>query len=905
MGWKLNGLAFLFALWALNTGALVIGIPILLYLFYGLWSNRQARPAGTGSSRWMTYLGVFLLVLSLVAVMEQGTYSPVVFGGAGIVLLALAVFPQAVHNLADDVAGPASELFGKMSGREERKDSPCIELTQIPLDHADGKKADPREKLLRFQRLALVLAESGEKVQLRIDFSAGRGRVLFRLVSRSQDERTTALLQAVKSQLPEFRPELSVYREEDAYTVPVEGVPEPSVDPLGPLAKYFLENKLEGSYAVTISPAWVNPLSRWSAGWSQRRLAESSGFQHYDHDRATTSVDHGKQVELQDAVKGMDRLLARRPVRVAVQVSAKEEAVAVQAAGILAGTLSSHDRFGGLKVRRAQAPGKFAWQRSVLTTPPEAAPYLWLPQSSLGMKVAPSAEFQAPEAAEGEVSLGEVVSLSGRTGRQARIGLDQLAKHVFVTGTTGSGKSTSCFGLLVQLDGLGVPFLVVEPVKADYRRLLRHIPGLQVFTVGDEGTAPFRLNIFEPPAGVKVQAHLENLVAVWNASFVTYSPVQYVVPRVFAETYRARGWDLATDRRGQPITIDDVREQVRKVVRVLGYEPKVTMDIEAAINVRLDGLSTGSKGRLFGAPASTSLQEIMTKPTVVELKEIRNDEEKAFVASLLLMNLAGFVQARGASRSLRHFTLVEEAHRLLPNVSTQKGDPEATDPRRMVVEQFGNMLAELRAYGEGLAVVEQIPTKILPDAIKNTATKVVHRVATLDDRRVMAGAMNATKEQATVLTALKPGEAVVSVEGHPVPFRVDVEDVAVKIGLPEETTDEEVRERMAEHFLSYTVPRDGPKPAEERMRDMVDSESLRDGFLRAYRVWYRQGRVEPLASFLLLAARSFAPDRAGTVEAAVKILSMATSYYLPFDAEQRAKFPMLFRRELEKGMAVG
>ena len=532
--------------------------------------------------------------------------------------------------------------------------------------------------------------------------------------------------------------------------------------------------------------------------------------------------------------------------------------------------------------------------------PAEAAPYLWLPQVSMGMKVTPSAEFQAPPRSEGEIVLGEAVGLSGRTGQKVRIPLAQLAKHVFVTGMTGSGKTTSCLGLLLQLNDLGVPFLVVEPVKSEYRSLMSAIEELQVFTVGDEGTAPLRLNIFEPPPGVKVQAHLENLTAVWNASFVTYSPVQYVIPRVFAETYKACGWDLASDRRGRPIAFDDVAEQVRRVVRGLGYEPKTTMDIEAAISVRLNGLAMGSKGKLFGATTSTPIEALMNGPTVVELKDLQDDEEKAFAAALLLMNVAEYVQAKGPTGHLKHFTLVEEAHRLLPNVSTERGDPEAADPRRKVVEQFGNMLAELRAYGEGLGVVEQIPTKILPDAIKNTATKVVHRVPDASDRKVMAGAMNATKEQAAVFTALRPGEAVVSIEGHPVPVRVVVEDAISKTGARVgQASDWDVKRHMAVFYLRNPLPKERTDARDSRVRKLVEEEGFRKEFVRTYRIWLKTGDVAPLREFVIQSAQGLAMGPSEVLFLAGGVLSLATAYYLPFDAERRRTFPRLFMKEVE------
>jgi DNA helicase HerA-like ATPase len=742
-------------------------------------------------------------------------------------------------------------------------------------------------------------------VEFRLVFSQGTGRNTFSVLGRDAKERLGGLLQVVGSQLPEFGAEPA---EEGltmgSFWVPVLGVPEASVDPVGPLAKFFIENRLDGQYSITISPAHIDPFSRFLARRRQRALARDSAVQRHDEDTTSTELDHPKQVELEESVKLLERLSGRRPVRVAVLVSAEEKAVAERAARVLAGTVSSQGSISGLKVGRPRAGGWPRLRPSTLILPSEAATYLWLPQMSIGLKISPSAEFQLPPPMEGEIVLGEVVSFSGRNGQQVRVSLDQLAKHVFVTGMTGSGKTTSCFGLLLQLHRHGVPFLVIEPVKSEYRSLLAAIPDLHVFTIGDEETAPFWMNIFEPPPGVKVQAHLENLEAVWNASFVSYAPLPYVVKQVFAETYRSCGWDVRGNVRGRAVTFEDVAKQVERVVRGLGYERDVTMDLEAALKTRLTSLSLGGKGPLFGALSSTPLDAVLSRPTVIELKEIRNDEEKAFVAALLMMNLAAWVETQGWSRHLKHFTLIEEAHRLLPNVSTEKGDPESADPRRRLVEQFADMLAELRAYGEGLAVVEQIPTKILPDAIKNTATKVVHRVPARDDRKAMAGAMNATAQQAGVLTALNPGEAVLSVEGHPVPVRVEVEDVVAKLGVPMgEVSDKDVKRHMAGFYERYPLPRDTGRTVDEKLRELIDTPSFGDTFLQAYHTWLKQGEARPLRDLVVSVARRFTRDQAEVVDFATRILTLAVAFYLPYDADDRARFPELFRKELERSVS--
>ena len=54
------------------------------------------------------------------------------------------------------------------------------------------------------------------------------------------------------------------------------------------------------------------------------------------------------------------------------------------------------------------------------------------------------------------------------------------------------------------------------------------------------------------------------------------------------------------------------------------------------------------------------------------------------------------------------------------------------------MEMFAGLLAEIRAYGEGLIIAEQIPAKLIPDVIKNTAVKIVHRLPAADDRDASA-----------------------------------------------------------------------------------------------------------------------------------------------------------------------
>lgn len=128
-------------------------------------------------------------------------------------------------------------------------------------------------------------------------------------------------------------------------------------------------------------------------------------------------------------------------------------------------------------------------------------------------------------------------------------------------------------------------------------------------------------------------------------------------------------------------------------------------------------------------------------------------------------NVKAALQARVYSlmtkgnKKLSHILMIEEAHRLLKNVA--KGG----NTRAKTLEFFCNLLAEIRTFGQGIIIADQIPTKIAPDTIKNTNLKIVHRTVALEDREAMGRAMNMNEEQIGDLSSLRRGYAAVYAEG--------------------------------------------------------------------------------------------------------------------------------------------
>ena len=116
--------------------------------------------------------------------------------------------------------------------------------------------------------------------------------------------------------------------------------------------------------------------------------------------------------------------------------------------------------------------------------------------------------------------------------------------------------------------------------------------------------------------------------------------------------------------------------------------------------------------------------------------------------------------------------MIEEAHRLLSKV--EYGD---SGSKRTAVETFTDMLAEIRKYGESLIVVDQIPNKLASEVLKNTNTKIIHRLLARDDNDTML----MDDRQKEYLSALEIGQAIVFSEGMSRPLHIQI-DAATDTG---------------------------------------------------------------------------------------------------------------------------
>lgn len=449
--------------------------------------------------------------------------------------------------------------------------------------------------------------------------------------------------------------------------------------------------------------------------------------------------------------------------------------------------------------------------------------YIHLPKREMpGFRIKRSAEFSLanipPKDPVRIIAIGNILDRGVDTGNLYYIDVDAMQKHTIVCGVTGGGKTNTCFYLLGQLWKFKIPFMVCEPAKSEYRHMMlmsETFKGVgQAFSLGDETVSPFRLNPFEIMKGVKVQTHLDALKSVFNASFEMYSPMPQVLEKALNSIYSVRGWDLVQNKcrrlppgvnLGDPDcppeiypTMKDLYEIIEPITESFGYSERIGPDVQAALKARIGSLLIGGKGQMLNTRRSIPMSTLFGKPTVIELKMVSEDSEKSFLMGMIMVFLYEYREALGPHDNLQHVMLIEEAHRLLKNVPTAQSG-ESANPAGKAVEFFTNMLAEIRSYGQGFIIADQIPNKLAPEALKNTNLKIMHRIVAVDDRDSMGGAMNLDDIQKRHVTALGQGRAIVYAEKMEQPYHLAIMfDKTKEVPPPEtpEESDQIVRDAM-------------------------------------------------------------------------------------------------------------
>lgn len=401
----------------------------------------------------------------------------------------------------------------------------------------------------------------------------------------------------------------------------------------------------------------------------------------------------------------------------------------------------------------------------------ELAYSLNFPQKSIpGLPILECTEFgrnivsyDFEEKEEQKIRLGNIFHMNREETVPVELSQDSLSSHVFITGSTGSGKSNTIYQLLAEAKENQIKFLVVEPAKGEYKHIFGRDEDVAVYGTNPQLTPLLKLNPFSFTKETHILEHLDRLIEIFNVCWPMYAAMPAVLKKAVEKSYIDCGWDLmkSVNEFGAIYpTFADVAENIKEIIDSSEYDNENKGAYKGSLLTRIESLTNGINGLIFSQEELSNLQ-LFDSNVIVDLSRVGSSETKSLIMGILVLKLQEYRMSQAdMNSSLRHLTVLEEAHNLLKRTSTEQVS-ESSNLIGKSVEMLANSIAEMRTYGEGFIIADQAPGLLDLSVIRNTNTKIIMRLPDWSDRELVGKSANLNDDQILELARLPKGVAAV------------------------------------------------------------------------------------------------------------------------------------------------
>ena len=373
------------------------------------------------------------------------------------------------------------------------------------------------------------------------------------------------------------------------------------------------------------------------------------------------------------------------------------------------------------------------------------------------------AKFDEEDVTDKMLHLGDIFHMYHKEDVPVNLNQNSLASHVFVTGSTGSGKSNTIYQLLNEGRKNGLKFLVVEPAKGEYKHVFGNHDDVSVYGTNPQLTPLLRLNPFSFPKEIHILEHLDRLVEIFNVCWPMYAAMPAVLKKAVEQSYQDCGWNLleSTNPYGRLYpNFNDIADNIKTIIDSSEYDDENKGAYKGALLTRIESLTNGINGLIFSNDELTN-EHLFDSNVIVDLSRVGSTETKSLLMGILVLKLQEYRMANGdMNAELKHITVLEEAHNLLNRTSTEQM-AESANLLGKSVEMLANAIAEMRTYGEGFIIADQAPGLMDLSVIRNTNTKIIMRLPDFSDRDLVGKSANLNDDQIIELAKLPKGVAAV------------------------------------------------------------------------------------------------------------------------------------------------
>jgi hypothetical protein len=253
-------------------------------------------------------------------------------------------------------------------------------------------------------------------------------------------------------------------------------------------------------------------------------------------------------------------------------------------------------------------------------------------------------------------------------------------------------------------------------------------------------------------------------VAAFNCALSLFNPLPSILEEAIWHLYESKGWseDSFGDADFDLPRVSELPQAVNEIIDSLNYDSEITSNFKGAFRSRFNPFTRGSTRRLFECSRSSpSIKEICGMMSLVELQSLSQQQANLITMFTMISLREHLRDSNTEENKIRLALILEEAHNLVPAVPEQVSDGEEGNAKSEASRYISNMLAEMRALGLSILIVDQTPAAVSAQVLRNTNLKIAHRTVAKEDRETLADAMLMHPAQTELLGRLLPGQAYV------------------------------------------------------------------------------------------------------------------------------------------------
>lgn len=348
--------------------------------------------------------------------------------------------------------------------------------------------------------------------------------------------------------------------------------------------------------------------------------------------------------------------------------------------------------------------------------------------------------------------------------------------HLYITGSSGSGKSNCCHGLLIKMLQDKTPCLCLS-TKRELDGAIKLFPDRVLFFRTSDPC--FKLNPLMPPPGVPVIYWLNSFADTLSQAMGLLTASKSFIMENSDELYAIYGiYDDTPDESKIYPSLFDLHTYI--TTKNYSLYSRDARYCEATLN-RIGGLLRAT-GPVFDCSRGLSLTTLLDsgKSIILSMDALGTEWSQYLINYLLFYIFVYKLNKKGVTGELdrRYMAFLDDSAKAF-DISLEK-IPEAGMPEISTLVEKGR-------ESIGIIASTQIPTQTMHSLLANSNQIIAFRLSSGKDIKEMQNSMNLSDEQAETIIRQRPGEATIIKEGYPYPAKVHIE----RYELPQ-TSNEEV-----------------------------------------------------------------------------------------------------------------